>query len=76
MLPDQKGEKLMWKFRKCIKYDDISTGEGKYNAKHEKYVYTVKYPDGTMEQLKANIIDEKFYHKLTLKVTTIKCWLK
>ena len=40
---------------------------------HDKYVYEVDYPDGMTEQLKANIIAKIFYHRLTLKATTIKC---
>ena len=58
MLPDRKGEKLMLKFRKRIKYDKISTGEGHYNSIHNNYVYKVEYPDGTIEELTANIISE------------------
>ena len=56
MIPDWKGEKLMEKFRKRIKYDDISTLEGHYNATHDKYVYKVYYNDVTTDQLKANIL--------------------
>ena len=58
MLPDQKGEKLMGKVRKRIKYDEINTGESYYNAMHNKSVYEVEYPDGAMEILTANIISE------------------
>ena len=58
MLPDWKGEKLMGKFRKRVRYDDTSTGEGNYNAMHDKSLYEVEYPDGTTEQLAANIIAE------------------
>ena len=58
MLPDWKGEKLMGKFRKHIKYDDICTGELHYNAMHDKYVYEADYHDGTTEQLIARIIAE------------------
>ena len=58
VLPDRKGEKLMGKFRKRVRYDDTSTGEGNYNAMHDKSLYEVYYPDGTTEQLAANIIAE------------------
>ena len=58
MLPDRKGEKLMGKVRKRVRCDDTSTGEGNYNAMHDKYLYEVEYPDGTTEQLAANIIAE------------------
>ena len=58
VLPDRKGEKIMGKFRKCVRYDDTSTGEGNYNAMDDKSLYEVEYPDGTTEQLAANIIDE------------------
>ena len=33
-------------------------GEGNYNAMHDKSLYKVEYPDGTTEQLVANIIAE------------------
>ena len=56
MLPDRKGKKLMGEVRKSVRYDDTSTGEGNYNAMHDKYLYEVEYPDGTIEQLAANII--------------------
>ena len=58
MLPDRKGEKLMGKFRKRVRYDDTSTGKGNYNAMHDKSLYEVEYPDGTTEQLLANTIAE------------------
>ena len=48
----------MGKVRKHIIYDDTSTGKGNYNAMHEKSLYEVEYPDGTTEQLAANIIVE------------------
>ena len=41
VLPDQKGEKLMGKVRKRVRYDDTSTGEGNYNSMHDKYLYEV-----------------------------------
>ena len=58
MLPDRKGDKLMEKFRKLIKYDDIITGEDRYNAMHDKSEYEVEYTDGTTEKLTANITSE------------------
>ena len=39
VLPDWKGEKLMGKFRKRVRYDDTSTGEGNYNSMHDKSLY-------------------------------------
>ena len=71
MLPDWNGEKLMGKIRKRVRYDDTCTGKFNYNAMHEKYLYEVEYPDGTLEKLAANIIAEIWCHKLTLKVITI-----
>ena len=56
MIPDLNCEKLMRKVTECIKYDIISVGDGHYLAMHDKSVYGVEYPDGTMEQLIANII--------------------
>ena len=56
MLPDQKGDKLMGKFSKRVRYNYTITGEGNYNAMHNKSLYEVEYPDGTTEQLTANII--------------------
>ena len=47
VLPDWKGDKLIVKFRKSIKYDNISKVKGHYNSVHEQFIYTVKYPDGT-----------------------------
>ena len=58
MLPDRKGEKLMGKFRKRIKHDDIIPGEGQHIAMHNKYLYEVEYPDGKTEKLTPEIIDE------------------
>ena len=48
----------MGKVRNCVIYNDTSTGEGKYNATHDKYLYEVEYPDGTTETLVANIMAE------------------
>ena len=39
VLTDRKDKKIMGKFRKRIKYDDIITEEGQYNFLHNKYVY-------------------------------------
>ena len=72
VLPDRKGEKLMGKVRKRGIYYDTSKVGGNYNAIHDKYLYEVEYPDGTLEKLAANIIAEIWCHKLTLKVITIK----
>ena len=58
VVPDRKGEKLMGKARKGVRYDDTSTGEGNYNAMNYKSLYEVEYTDGTTEQLAANIIAE------------------
>ena len=58
MLPDRKGEKLMRKFRKHIKYDDIITGEIHYNGMHKKSVCGVYHTDGKTGQQTANIIYE------------------
>ena len=58
VIPYWKGDKLMGKVRKRFRYDDIITGEGNYNAMYDKSLYEVEYPDGTTEQLAANIIDE------------------
>ena len=48
----------MGKFSKRVRYDDTIAGEVNYNAMHEKSLYEVEYPDGTTEQLAANITDE------------------
>ena len=73
MLTDLKGEKIIRKLRKCIKYNDISTKEGHYNAMHDKYMCNIEYTGGAPEQLTAKTIYKKFYHKLNLKGTIIKC---
>ena len=36
VLSYRKGEKLMGKFRKRVRYYDTSTSEGNYNAMHDK----------------------------------------
>ena len=53
-IPDWKGENHMGKVSKIIKYYDVHSGEGLYNAMHDKSVYEVEYPDVTMEKLLAN----------------------
>ena len=58
MLPDNKGEKLMRKISKRIRYDYTSTSEGNYNDMQDKSSYEFEYPDGTTEKLSANIIAE------------------
>ena len=64
MLPDQKGEKLMGKFRKYIKCDDIITGEDHYNSMQNKSLYEVEYPDRTMDKLAYNILAENMISQL------------
>ena len=39
VLPDRKGDKLMGKVRKHVRYDETSTGKGNYNEMHDKYLY-------------------------------------
>ena len=58
MLPNQKSDKIFDRVSKRVRYDDTSTGEGNYNAVHDKSLREVEYPDGIMEQLAANIIAE------------------
>ena len=58
MIPDWKGEKIMKKARKHVRYDDTGKSKGNYNSIHDKYLYEVEYPDGTMKQLAVNIIAE------------------
>ena len=48
----------MGKVSKRVRYDDTSTGECNYTAIHDKSLYEVEHPDGTTEQLAANIIAE------------------
>ena len=48
----------MGKVKKCVRYDDTSTGEGNYNSMHDKSLYEFEYPDGMTEQLSSNIIAE------------------
>ena len=64
VLPDHKGEKLMGKVRNHIKLNDIRTIEGHYNIIHDKYIYEVNYPDGTMKQLAANKTAENMLSKV------------
>ena len=64
MLPDRKGEKIMGKVMKRVRYDDTITGEGNYNDMHDKSLYEVEYPDGTTEQLLDNIIAEHFLSRV------------
>ena len=56
MIPDWKDEKLMGKVRKRVRYDEKITGKGNYNAMHDKFLYEVEYPDGTLGQLTAKKI--------------------
>ena len=49
MLPDKNGEKLMEKVNNHIKYDNISTKEGHYNAMHDKYMCNIEYTGGAPE---------------------------
>ena len=58
MLPDRKDEKLIFKVRKRVKYDDSSTGKVNYNTMHENSSYEFEYPFRTTDQLEANIIEE------------------
>ena len=46
----------MDEFRKRAKYYDSSTDKGNYNAMYDKSLYEIEHPDGTTEQLTANII--------------------
>ena len=75
MLPDRKDEKLMGKVRKGVKYDDILTGEGHYNATHDKSEYEVKYPDGSTEQmvdkiLTGNVLSQVYFEGHHYQVLT------
>ena len=56
VIPDRKGEKLMGKVSRCVRYNDTITGKVSYNTMHDKYLYEFEYPDGTTEKLAANII--------------------
>ena len=58
VLTDRKGEKLLGKVRKCIKYDDTITKYVHCHSMNDKYVHGVYYHDGTTEHMKANIIAE------------------
>ena len=71
----------MVKVSKCIKYDDINTGEGHYNAMYGDYVYEFNNRDRTMEQLTNNIIagnilskvdSEGCHYQVVTKVTDHK----
>ena len=64
VLPDRKGEKLIGKVRKRVRYDDASKGEGNYNAMNDKYLYEVEYTDGSTEKLAANIISENILSRV------------
>ena len=78
MLHDQKGEKLVRKVRKRVRYYDTITVEGNYNSMHENSLYEVEYPDGTTEQLAANIktgnilsrVDSESHHYQVLTEVT------
>ena len=48
----------MGKVSKQIKYDDIRTGEGHYNAMNERSIYEVDHTDGMVEQPTTNITAE------------------
>ena len=63
-LPGRKGEKLMVNVRKHVKYDESSTGKGNYNPMNDKSLYEVEYPDGTTEQLAANIKAENMMSQI------------
>ena len=39
VLSDRKGDKLMGKVRKHVRYDETSTGKGNYNDMHDRYLY-------------------------------------
>ena len=39
VLPDRKGDKIMEKVRKRVRYYETSTGKGNYKAMHDKYLY-------------------------------------
>ena len=39
VLPYHKGEKLMGKVRKHVRYGETSTGKVNYNDMHDKYLY-------------------------------------
>ena len=58
MLPDCKGDRIVGKARKHVRYYEKSTGGGNYNAMHENSLYKVECTDVTTEKLEANIIAE------------------
>ena len=46
----------MGKFRKCVKYDNRITGEGRSNPMYNKQIYEVDCHDGTTKLLTATTI--------------------
>ena len=78
VLPGNKGETLTRKINKLVRYYDTSTGKASYNVIHDNSIYEIEYPDGTMEQLAANIIagsmlsqvDSEGYHYQVLNEVT------
>ena len=64
VISDWKCEKLMGEVSKCVKYYYSNICEGNYNATHDKSLYEVYYPYGTMEQLTANILAENMISKV------------
>ena len=58
VLPDRKGEKLIGKVSKRVRYDDTVAGEGNYNSMHGNSLYEAEYPYGMTEKLAANMISE------------------
>ena len=67
-IPDRKGEKLMGKVRKCVKYDESSASKRNYNPMHKKYLYEVGYHDGMTEQQADNIIAENMMSQVDSEV--------
>ena len=67
-LPNCKGERIMGRVKKRLKYDDSNTSKGNYNTTHSKYLYKVEYPDGTTEQLEAKIIAENMMSQVDSEV--------
>ena len=49
LLSNRKGEKITGKARKRVRYDEKSTDNRNYNAIHDKTLFEVEYPDGTIE---------------------------
>ena len=58
----------MGKVRKRGIFYDTVKFEGNYNVIHDKYLYEVEYPDGTTEQLAANIIAENMLSQVDSEV--------